>query len=148
MPILNCSRELEVGSAKLMRLLAALFAGGLVVTFAAEPEAAVDKPSPTPSRCFVVCLDPGHPSENNDGGAVTNGLTEVAVNWEVAVLLRRELEKNGMKVVMTKKSEGEFITNKDRAAIANESDADLFLRLHADAGKCTGFTIYYPRKEG
>ena len=65
------------------------------------------------------------------------------MNWEVALLLCDELEKDGMKVVMTKKSEGEFITNKDRAAIANESDADLFLRLHADAGKSTGllFTI-------
>jgi N-acetylmuramoyl-L-alanine amidase len=70
------------------------------------------------------------------------------VNWEVALLLRDELEKDGMKVVLTKKSEGEFITNKDRAAIANKSDANLFLRLHADAGKSSGFTIYYPRKEG
>ena len=107
-----------------------------------------DPASEKSGKQFCVCIDPGHPSENNDGGAVTNGLREVTMNWEVALLLRDELEKDGMKVVMTKKSEGEFITNKDRAAIANESDADLFLRLHADAGKSTGFTIYYPRKEG
>ena len=131
-----------------MHLLAALFAVGLVVTFAAEPEAAVDKPSPTPSRSFLVCIDPGHPSENNDGGAVTNGLTEVAVNWEVAVLLRRELEKNSISVVMTKASEKEFVTNKDRAAVANKEHANLFLRLHADSGNSTGFTVYYPRKQG
>src|SRR6266576_182409 len=90
-----------------------------------------DPASEKSGKQFCVCIDPGHPSENNDGGAVTNGLREVTVNWEVALLLRDELEKDGMKVVMTKKSE-----------------ADLFLRLHADAGKSTGFTIYYPRKEG
>src|SRR5437870_10675008 len=106
MPILNCSKEFAVGSAKLVRLLAALFAipVAAVVAFAADPDGAGDKPSPEPSRSFCVCIDPGHPSENNDGGGVTNGLTEVAVNWEVAVLLRRELEKNGISVVMTKSS--------------------------------------------
>src|SRR5207244_11175274 len=85
---------------------------------------------------------------SNDGGAVMYRLGEGTMNWEVGLLLCDELEKDRMKVVMTKKSEGEFITNKDRAAIANESDADLFLRLHADAGKSTGCPISYPRKEG
>jgi N-acetylmuramoyl-L-alanine amidase len=97
---------------------------------------------------FRVCIDPGHPSENNDGGELTNGLREVTVNWEVALLLRRELESDGFTVVMTKKSEGEFVTNKDRAEIANRAQADLLLRLHADAGKASGFTVYYPRKQG
>ena len=107
-----------------------------------------DPASEKSGKQFCVCIDPGHPSENNDGGAVTNGLREVTVNWEVALLLRDQLQKDGMKVVMTKKSEGEFITNKDRAAVASESDANLFLRLHADAGKSSGFTIYYPGREG
>jgi N-acetylmuramoyl-L-alanine amidase len=49
---------------------------------------------------------------------------------------------------MTKKSESEFVTNKDRAEIANRAQADLLLRLHADAGKASGFTVYYPRKQG
>ena len=57
------------------------------------------------SRKFRICLDPGHPSENNDGGELTNGLREVTVNWEVALLLRRELEDDGFTVVMTKDSE-------------------------------------------
>jgi N-acetylmuramoyl-L-alanine amidase len=37
---------------------------------------------------FCVCIDPGHPSEKNDGGAVTNGLREVTMNWEVAFTTR------------------------------------------------------------
>jgi N-acetylmuramoyl-L-alanine amidase len=116
--------------------------------------ATADKPSESPynspkaAHRFCVCIDPGHPSEKNDGLALTNGLREVSVNWEVALLLQRELDQIDITVVMTKKSEGEFVTNENRALIANESHADLFLRLHADAGSSTGFTIYYPRKGG
>ena len=100
------------------------------------------------ARTFRVCIDPGHPSEKNDGLTLTNGLREASVNWQVAVLLQRELENDGVNVVMTKKNQEEFVTNENRAAIANGAHADLFLRLHADAGNSTGFTIYYPRKEG
>ncbi|MFZ1221510.1 MAG: N-acetylmuramoyl-L-alanine amidase [Chthoniobacterales bacterium] len=104
---------------------------------------------PSTTRGTVcICIDPGHPSENNDGATVTNGLREVSVNWEVAQLLRNILEREGFKVVLTKKSEGEFVKNKDRAAIANAAEAKLFLRLHADAGPSTGFTVYYPRRPG
>jgi N-acetylmuramoyl-L-alanine amidase len=99
-------------------------------------------------RKFCVCIDPGHPSENSDGEELTNGVREVSVNWEVAVLLRNDLENGGFTVVMTKDRESEFVTNKDRAEIANRAQADLLLRLHADAGKASGFTVYYPRKQG
>lgn len=99
-------------------------------------------------RTFCVCIDPGHPSEKNDGLTLTNGLREASVNWQVAVLLQRELENDRIKIVLTKKTEAEFVTNENRAAVANDAHANLFLRLHADAGSSTGFTIYYPRKEG
>jgi N-acetylmuramoyl-L-alanine amidase len=97
---------------------------------------------------FCLCIDPGHPSEKNDGLGLTNGLREVSVNWEIALLLQHELENDGVTIVLTKGSEEEFVTNEKRAAIANERHANLFLRLHADAGNSTGFTIYSPRKEG
>jgi N-acetylmuramoyl-L-alanine amidase len=79
---------------------------------------------------------------------MTNGLREVSINWQVALLLQKELEQDDVTIVMTKKREDEFVTNENRAAIANEKHADLFLRLHADAGNSTGFTVYYPRKVG
>jgi N-acetylmuramoyl-L-alanine amidase len=117
-------------------------------TAALESSGAPVDHSPTPAPNFSVCIDPGHPSENNHGGALTQGLREVTVNWQVALLLRQELEKDGITIVMTKKREDEFVTNENRAAIANENHSDLFLRLHADAGNSTGFTVYYPRKQG
>jgi N-acetylmuramoyl-L-alanine amidase len=107
------------------------------------------RPSPaSPVRDFCVCLDPGHPSENNDGAKLTNGLSETSLNWEVALLLRQQLEKDGFKVVMTKKAEKEFVTNRHRAEIANAAGANLFLRLHADEGNSSGFTVYYPNQRG
>jgi N-acetylmuramoyl-L-alanine amidase len=111
----------------------------------AQPAAA---PVASTRASICICIDPGHPSENNDGATVTNGLREVSVNWQIALLLRDLLSRDGFKVVLTKKSESEFVTNKDRAAIANAAEAKLFLRLHADAGPSTGFTVYYPRRRG
>ncbi len=97
---------------------------------------------------FVVCLDPGHPSENNSGKGFSNGLQEVKVCWQVAVLLKKKLERNGIEVVMTKRTELQYVTNERRAKIANNAHVDLFLRLHADAGSGSGFAVYYPRKKG
>ncbi|HEV2805561.1 MAG TPA: N-acetylmuramoyl-L-alanine amidase [Chthoniobacterales bacterium] len=98
---------------------------------------------------FRVCIDPGHPSEKNDGLTLTNGLREASVNWQIAVLLESELKNDDrIEIVLTKKAEAEFVTNEKRAAVANDAQADLFLRLHADAGSSSGFTLYYPRKEG
>jgi len=124
----------------LVVLTLSLFGGADRHSFGSSP--------PEKPQTFCVCLDPGHPSEKNDGMGLTNGLREVTVNWQVALLLQGELEKDGVQVVMTKSSEQEFVPNERRAATANEKHADLFLRLHADAGDSSGFTIYYPRKAG
>jgi len=50
--------------------------------------------------------------------------------------------------VLTKSSLTEYVTNKRRAEIANEPPADLMLRLHADSEGPSGFTFFYPRKQG
>src|SRR2546421_3166677 len=69
---------------------------------------------------WTVCIDPGHPSENNDGRAVVNGISEVSVCWDVANRVKARLEKNPIKVVMTKDSELKYVTNIERAAVANK----------------------------
>lgn len=95
----------------------------------------------------TVCLDPGHPSENGVG---TKGktLAEVAVCWDVALRVRDRLEAEGVRVVMTKSSANEKVTNKRRAEIANAAKADLMLRLHCDAAASRGFSVYYPARTG
>jgi N-acetylmuramoyl-L-alanine amidase len=95
----------------------------------------------------VVCLDPGHPSEVGRG---TQGkrITEIALAWSVAGKVRPKLEAAGIRVVMTKRSETEYVTNIRRAEIANQASANLMLRLHCDASAETGFTVFTPGKAG
>jgi N-acetylmuramoyl-L-alanine amidase len=112
--------------------------------------AASPLPAAEPQRNapFRICLDPGHPSENNDGRELLNGVREVEINWAVAQALQKLLEEKGYAVVLTKSSLGEYVTNKRRAEIANEAAADLMLRLHADSEGPGGVTLFYPRKQG
>lgn len=102
----------------------------------------------SPLNAFKVCIDPGHPSEVNSGTTVSNGLKEVTVCWQVALILKKLLADSGVQVVMTKSSELQYVTNRQRAEIANAAKVDMAIRLHADAGSGTGFTSYYPRKQG
>lgn len=95
----------------------------------------------------VVCIDPGHPSENGSG---TRGktLTELDVAWRTALGLRKELEAVGVTVVMTRDSKNKVVTNRRRAEIGNGANADLVVRLHCDAASSSGFAVYYPDRAG
>lgn len=95
----------------------------------------------------VICIDPGHPSENGVGSRGKT-LTEVGVAWSVAKRLETLLTKEGYQVILTKSSENEMVTNRRRAEIANKAKADLMIRLHCDAAQASGFSVYYPRLEG
>jgi N-acetylmuramoyl-L-alanine amidase len=95
----------------------------------------------------VVCIDPGHPSENGLG---TKGkrITEVRAAWLVALELQKLLERDGFTVILTKKSELEKKTNRERAEVANAAKADLMVRLHCDAASGSGFSVHYPSQAG
>jgi len=54
----------------------------------------------------------------------------------------------GFKVVMTKTSENQFVRNRKRAETANQAHAALMVRLHCDSNSGTGFTTYYPDRQG
>lgn len=95
----------------------------------------------------VICVDPGHPSENGVG-AKGKEISELKLVWNVAVKLKARLTKAGYRVVMTKSRVDESVTNRRRAEIANQAEAALMLRLHADAGSHRGFATYYPDRTG
>lgn len=100
--------------------------------------------SPLP---FIVCIDPGHPSETARGAA-HNGLSENTLNWQVAQRLQRRLKAAGIASVMTKQSLNQLVTNRQRAEIANRVGAAILIRLHCDAGGGSGYTWYYPDRAG
>ena len=96
----------------------------------------------------TICIDPGHPSETSAGTSGPNGVSENHINWLIALKLKETLQSVGANVVMTKQSEGEYVTNRRRAEIANAANADLMIRLHCDAANARGYAVYAPDRTG
>ena len=69
----------------------------------------------------------------------TQGITtkkpEYEVNLEVALKLERILLELGYDVVMVRQTHDVNISNSERAAIANENDADAFVRIHCNGSE-------------
>ena len=79
----------------------------------------------------VIFLDPGH--GGYDSGAVANGLQEKNLTLQVYKKLRSQLEKNGY-TVLTSRDRDVYVDFKtDRSAMANESNADIFISIHFNA---------------
>ena len=79
-----------------------------------------------------IVIDPGH--GGHDTGTIgPTGLREKDVVLDVALRLKKLLErKAGCEVVMTR-SDDTFIPLEERTAIANAKAADLFVSIHANA---------------
>jgi N-acetylmuramoyl-L-alanine amidase len=81
-----------------------------------------------PERSYTVCIDPGH--GGTDTGAIgLNGLYEKDGNLQLSLKVAKLLEDNGVNVVMTR-TDDSTVESEERATIANDSNADLFLALH------------------
>ncbi len=115
---------------------------------------------------FVVCIDPGHQAAGNSapepvgpgatqtkakvtGGAV--GVVTRRPEHELVLTLgmkvKERLERYGVAVVMTRTTADVDISNSQRAEVANQAGADLFLRIHADSSTnadIRGVSTLYP----
>jgi N-acetylmuramoyl-L-alanine amidase len=98
---------------------------------------------------FLVVLDPGH--GDTDPGAVVGETAEKEINLAVALLVREQLEQQpGITVSMTRQDDT-FLSLSERAQLANQGGADLFVSIHANAlednDSYSGiFTFYHPDK--
>jgi N-acetylmuramoyl-L-alanine amidase len=77
-----------------------------------------------------IVIDPGH--GGHDPGARGNGLSEAALVMDVALRLEELLKKENVEVVLTRRTNA-FVALEERTTLANRSDADLFLSIHANA---------------
>ncbi len=120
----------------------------------------------TASNGKLVCLDAGHQDHgmserepNGPGSSVTkaklttgtsgsaSGKDEYVVNLEVALQLRDELTKRGYQVVMVRETNDVNISNVERAEIANDAGADIFIRIHCNSSESSsvhGALTYQP----
>ncbi len=94
----------------------------------------------------VVVIDPGHGGDDA-GSRGPEGALEKDITLGVALRLRAVLENRlGLRVVLTRERD-ETVDLDERAAIANNNGADLFISLHANASArpaATGAEVFYP----
>ncbi len=84
-----------------------------------------------PAGRYKVVIDPGHGGP--DPGAVgINGLRETDVVLDVSLQVAQLLQSKGVQVLLTRTSEVD-VDLPPRVALANNSGADLFLSIHANA---------------
>ncbi|MFB4213362.1 peptidoglycan-binding protein [Shouchella sp. JSM 1781072] len=91
----------------------------------------------------LIVVDAGH--GGNDPGAVANGLREKDLNLDIAIRLQRQLESSGATVIMTRTTDV-FLTLAQRAAIANNANADAFVSIHNNAGGGTGTETFWQER--
>ncbi|MBE9193400.1 N-acetylmuramoyl-L-alanine amidase [Gloeocapsopsis crepidinum LEGE 06123] len=95
-----------------------------------QPATPPAKPNPPKQRAVVV-IDPGHGGK--DPGAIgIGGAQEKQVILPISKQIAAILEKEGVKVVMTRDSDY-FVDLAPRVAIAERANADIFVSIHANS---------------
>ena len=98
---------------------------------------------------YKIAIDPGH--GGRDPGAVYEGRQEKDDNLDLALAVGQILEDNGIDVVYTR-VEDVYNTPFEKATMANNSGADLFVSFHRNAmptpGSASGAEVLVYEDEG
>ncbi|MDR1571932.1 MAG: N-acetylmuramoyl-L-alanine amidase, partial [Clostridiales Family XIII bacterium] len=99
---------------------------------------------------LTVMLDPGHGEETPGKRSPDGTLLEYEFNRDMASRIKRHLERHGIEVLLTVEDNTD-VPLAERCKKANESDADIFVSVHANAygdgwNDVGGWEIYVYRK--
>ena len=141
-----------------------------ILTATPEPTA-TPMPTMTPvaERRKVIAIDPGHQAKGNYekepvGPGATEQKTKVSsgtqgvftkvpehvFTLDLSLKLRNALIAKDYEVVMTRETANVDISNIERAEIANNVGADVYIRIHADGAEnqaANGISVLYPSEK-
>ncbi len=96
------------------------------------PLSRTERPSSPSREIKTVVIDPGHgglwPGATGKGGTLEKDIT-LAISLKLAAVIRRNL---ALRVVLTRDKDVD-VSLEDRAAMANNNKADIFLSIHANS---------------
>ena len=85
-----------------------------------------------PLKNKVIVVDAGHGGK--DSGAISGKMYEKVPALKMALLLQKNLEAKGAKVIMTR-DDDTFVSLQDRVSISNFENADLFVSIHLNSSE-------------
>ena len=104
----------------------------------------IEQPETFPKGKPRIMIDAGHGGK--DQGTSAGNVLEKDLNLQVAEKLAKELKKGGASVLLTRTDDTK-IPLEERAAMANEKEADLFVSIHCnyceDDSSVQGLECYY-----
>jgi N-acetylmuramoyl-L-alanine amidase len=145
---------MRLSAARLLNALTSAVIVASTVAFAGMPTvASAAGPAPAP---YLVAIDPGHGGSPDDshperlfdpGSVAGNGLIEKDLTLDISKRLKRRLEAEQVKVVMTREKD-QYAGIEERLSTATRAGAELFVSVHFNFFQdpaVGGSVILYPR---
>jgi hypothetical protein len=106
---------------------------------------------------YVVAIDPGHggsptsdPTQLWDPGVVVGAIMEKDITLDLAVRLRKLLQRERVKVVLTRTGD-QYVEISERWNRAHAAGAQIFVSLHVNAydgdPSINGLAVFYPKPD-